>query len=75
MKTDSVICAKFQVIFHEFANFQKLRQIKRSGKMLEPQVISTNLSAVHHHWPKLSFSTKRHWFGDVRKVSNDFDAI
>ena len=29
---------KFQQILEYFANFQKFRQMKQSGKMLEPQV-------------------------------------
>ena len=34
--TESVISAKFQEISGRFANFQKFRRIKGSGKMLEP---------------------------------------
>ena len=56
--TDSVTFAKFQPILEYFANFQKLRQMKQSGKMLEPQVNHRNMSWVNHDWLKLSFSRK-----------------
>ena len=36
--TESIIFAKFQRILEDFANFQKFRLMKESGKMLEPQV-------------------------------------
>ena len=57
MKTVSVICAKFQVILWEFANFQKLREKKKWGKMIQLQVNSRNPSAVHHNLLKLCFIT------------------
>ena len=41
--------------------------------MLDVQGWSANLSLVHHAWPKLSFLIKSQWFGDVWKVSSDFD--
>ena len=43
--------------------------------MLDLQAWSTNLSLVHHAWPKLSFLIKSQRFGDVWKVSSDFDLI
>ena len=43
--------------------------------MLDVQAWSTNLSLVHHAWPKLSFLLKSQWFGDVWKVSSDSDLI
>ena len=73
--TDSIAFAKFEPILEEFANFQKLRQIKESGKMLEPQVNYSNRSRVNHDCLKLSFLIKRHCFGDVWKISSDLDAI
>ena len=73
--TDSIAFAKFEPILEEFANFQKLRQIKESGKMLEPQVNYSNRSLVNHDCLKLSFLIKRHCFGDVWKISSDLDAI
>ena len=42
--TASVTFAKFQAVLEYFANFQKLRQMKQSGKMLEPQVNHRNMS-------------------------------
>ena len=48
----------------DFWNFQKSRDKKESGKMLESQAISSNLSVVHHKWPKVSFPMKRQWFDD-----------
>ena len=73
--TDSITFAKFQPILEEFGNFKKFRQMKESGKMLEPQVNYTNRSRVNHDWLKLSFLLKRHCFGDVWKISSDLDAI
>ena len=73
--TDSIAFAKFEPILEEFANFQKLRQIKESGKMLEPPVNYSNRSRVNHDCLKLSFLIKRHCFGDVWKISSDLDAI
>ena len=73
--TDSITFAKFQPILEEFANFKKFRQMKESGKMLEPQVNYSNRSRVNHDWLKLSFLIKRHCFGDVWKISSDLDAI
>ena len=73
--TDSITFAKFQPILEEFANFQKFREMKESGKMLEPQVNYSNRSRVNHDWLKLSFLIKRHCFGDVWKISSDLDAI
>ena len=58
---------KFQQILEYFANFQKFRQMKQSGKMLEPQVNHRNMSWVNHDWLKLTFLRKRHWFGDAWK--------
>ena len=46
--TDSITFAKFQPILEELANFQKCRQMKESGKMLEPQVNYSNRSRVNH---------------------------
>ena len=46
--TDSITFAKFEPILEEFANFQKFRQMKESGKMLEPQVNYSNRSRVNH---------------------------
>ena len=46
--TDSITFARFQPILEEFANFQKFRQMKESGKMLEPQVNYSNRSGVNH---------------------------
>ena len=43
--TDSITFAKFQPILEEFADFQKFRQMKESGKMLEPQVNYSNRSS------------------------------
>ena len=73
--TDSITLAKFQLILEAFANFKKFRQMKESGKMLEPQVNYTNRSRVNHDWLKLSFLIKRHCFGDVWKISSDLNAI
>ena len=47
---------------------------KKSGKMLESHAISSNLSVVHHKWPKVSFLMKRQWFDDAQKVSNELDS-
>ena len=58
MQTASVIFAKFHELSKKFAKFQKLRQMKESGKMLDVQVCSSNLSRVHHAWPKLSILKK-----------------
>ena len=46
--TESVISAKFQEISSIFANFQKFRPIKESGKMLQPQVNYENHSALYY---------------------------
>ena len=73
--TESITLAKFQPILEGFANFQKLRLMKESGKMSEPQVNYSNMSQVSHACLKLSFLMKRHWFGDVWKISSDLDAI
>ena len=73
--TDSITFPRFQPILEEFANFQKFRQMKESGKMLEPQVNYKNMSQVNHDWLKLSFLIKRHCFDDVSKTSSDRDAI
>ena len=51
--------ATFQAILLDFWNFQKFRDKKESGKMLESHVISSNLSVVHHKWPNVSFLMKR----------------
>ena len=53
--TDSITFAKFQPILEDFANFQKFRQMKERGKMLEPQVNYSNRSRVNHDCLKLSF--------------------
>ena len=58
-----------------FETFQKFRDKKERGKMLESHAISSNLSVVHHKWPKVSFLMKRQWFDDAWKVSNEFDSI
>ena len=42
--TDSITFAKFQPILEVFGNFKKFRQMKESGKMLEPQVNYSNRS-------------------------------
>ena len=49
------------MISREFENFQKFRQRKESGKMLQPQVNSKNLStsSVHRQLLKLSFIIKQ----------------
>ena len=73
--TESITFAKFQPILEDFANFQKFRLMKESGKMLEPQVNYSNMSQVSHACRKLSFLMKRHSFGDVWKISSDLDAI
>ena len=73
--TDSITFAKFQPILEDFGNFQKFRQMKESGKMLEPQVNYSNRSRVNHDCLKLSFLIKRHCFDDVSKISSDRDAI
>ena len=73
--TDSITFAKFQPILEDFANFQKLRQMKQTSKMLEPQLNYKNMSKENHDWPKLSFLIKRHCFGDVWKSSSHLDAI
>ena len=41
-------CAKFQAILLDFWNFQKFRDEKEIGKILESLAISSNLSVVHH---------------------------
>ena len=43
--------------------------------MLEPQVNYENHSALYDEQTKLSFLIKRECFGDVLKVSSDFDAL
>ena len=58
--THSITFAKFQAILEGFANFQKFRQVKGNGKMLEPQVNYSNMTRVHHDWLKLSFLIERH---------------
>ena len=73
--TESITFAKFQPILEDFANFQKFRLMKESGKMLEPQVNYSNMSQVSQACLKLSFLIKRHCFGHVCKISNDLDAI
>ena len=73
--TDLITFAKFQPILEEFANFQKFRLMKESGKMLEPQVNYSNMSQVTQACLKLSLLIKRHCFGDVCKISSDLDAI
>ena len=73
--TESITFAKFHPILEDFANFQKFRLMKQSGKMLEPQVNYSNMSQVSHACLKLSFLIKRHSFGDVCKISSDLDAI
>ena len=73
--TALVTFAKFQAILENFAMFQKFRQMKESNKMLEPKVNYRNMSPVNHDWLKLSFLTKRHWFGDAWKISSDLDAV
>ena len=73
--TEAITFAKFQRILQDFANFQKFRLMKESGKMLEPQVNYSNMSQVSHACLKLSFLIKRHSFGDVQKISSDLDAI
>ena len=73
--TDSITFAKFESILEEFANFEKFRQMKESGKMLEPQVNYSNRSRVNPDLLKLSYLMKRHSFGDVWKISSDLDAI
>ena len=48
-----------------FVGLLKLSKIqgqKRNGKMVESHAISSNLSVVHHKWPKVSFLMKRQWF-------------
>ena len=73
--THPVTCAKLQPILEDFANFQKFRQMKESGKMLEPQVNYRNMSRAHRDWLKLSFFIKRFLFGGAWNVSSDLDAI
>ena len=73
--TDPKIFEKFQGILEDFGKFQKFRQMKESGKMLEPQVNYRNMSRENHDWLKLSFLMKRHWFGDAWKISSDLDAV
>ena len=58
MQTGSVIFAKFHELSNKFENFQKLRETKESGKILDVQGWSTSLSLVHHAWSKLSFLIK-----------------
>ena len=38
----------FQAILLDFWNFEKFRDEKEIGKMLESLAISSNLSVVHH---------------------------
>ena len=73
--TASVTFAKFQAILEYFANFEKFRQMKASAKMLEPKVNYRNMPPVNHDRLKLSFVTKRHWFGDAWKIRSDLDAV
>ena len=73
--TDFIISAKSQPISCKFAKFQKFRNIRETGKLLEPQANSRKFFVVNHKWPKLSFLTKRQWFGDAWKVTNDVDSI
>ena len=73
--TDPKTLEKFQPNLEYFANFQKFRQMKESGKMLKPQMNYRNMSPVNHEWLKLSFLIKRHWFGDVWKISSFLDAV
>ena len=73
--TASVTFAKFQAILEYFANFEKFRQMKASAKMLEPKVNYSNMPPVNHDRLKLSFVTKRHWFGDAWKIRSDLDAV
>ena len=73
--TDPKTFEKFQGMLEDFAKFQKFRQMKQSGKMLEPQVNYRNMSPVNHDRLKLSFLTKRHWFGDAWKIRSDLDAV
>ena len=72
--TDSITFPKFQPTLEDFGNFQKFRQMKESGKMLEPQVNYSNRSRVNHDWLRLSFVIKSHRFGDMWKISSDLDA-
>ena len=69
------MCAKFQAILGQFANFQKFRAVKESSKMLEAQINLWHLSQMFHHEMRLSFFIKRQLFGDGYKVSNDSDTI
>ena len=55
--TASVICGNFQAILLDFETF-KIQGQKRNGKMVESHAISSNLSVVHHKWPKVSFLMK-----------------
>ena len=61
--------------FVDFWNFQKFRDKKESGKMLQSYAISSKLNVVHHKWPEVTFLMKRKWFDDAWKVSNEFDSI
>ena len=67
-KTDSVICAKFQAISWQFANFQKIRHIFESRKKFESQMNSSKLSQIYFQRPKLSSFIKEEPYDDV---SND----
>ena len=58
--TDPKTFEKFQGMLEDFAKFKKFRQMKESGKMLEPQRNYRNMSPVNHDRLKLSFLTKRH---------------
>ena len=53
----------------------KFRQMKESIKILEPQVNYRNMPRVNHDWLKLTFLMKRHWFGDLWKISSDLDEL
>ena len=48
MQTGSVIFAKFHELSNKFAKFEKFRQTKESGKILDVEAWCRNLSAVHH---------------------------
>ena len=73
--TDPKTFEKFPGMLEDFAKFQKFRQMKESAKMLEPKVNYRNMSPVNLDWLKLSFLIKRHWFGDVWKISSDLDVV
>ena len=65
----------FKLFCWTFETFKNLGTKKKVSKMLESHAISSNLSVVHHKWPKVSFLMKRQWFDDAWKVSNEFDSI